>query len=56
MARAFQPGKDLIGERKIADVGFQLVNENARVQRDSAVMPEEVDKAIYFQSSRSFFR
>jgi hypothetical protein len=46
MARAFQPCKDLIGEREVADVGFQLVNENAGVERDFAVMPEEVDDAI----------
>jgi hypothetical protein len=46
MARVFQPCEDLIGEREVADVGFQLVNENARVERDLAVMAEEVDDAI----------
>jgi hypothetical protein len=41
MARPLHPRKDRIGEREISRICFQLVNENAGIETNPAVTPQE---------------
>jgi len=53
MARTLHPGKNGICERQIPGVSFQLINEDAGVERDPAVTPQEKSQPLYSQVSRS---
>jgi len=41
VVRLFEPCEDVIGERYIARIGFQLVDENARIERDPPMAPQK---------------
>jgi hypothetical protein len=56
MVRAFQPCEDVIGESHIARIGFQLVNEDAGIQRDPAMLPKKGAHTRQSQLFRSFRR
>ncbi len=47
--RPFKPRKDKIGVREIFWVEFQVINEDTRVQSDSAVTPEKGAEPLYSQ-------
>src|ERR1039458_8261072 len=54
--RTFKPGKNWVGVSEIFWVGFQLINEDTRVQSDSPVTPEKGVEPLYSQLWRSFCR
>jgi hypothetical protein len=41
MARTLHPRKNGISERQIPDICLELVNEDAGIERDPAVTPQE---------------
>ena len=54
MASFFKPRKDRISKRQIPRIRFQLVNEDAGVESDPAVPPQEQPQPLYSQLWRSF--
>jgi len=55
-SRTFDPEEDVVSQRRVADVTFPLVNEEASIQCDQAVALKKRAQPRYFQLSRSFWR
>jgi len=54
----FNPPENLIGQRNVLGIGFDLENENRSIQSDLAMRRQELleCRASYFQDSRSVSR
>ena len=46
MALPLDPGENGIGERKIAEIALELINEDAGVESDAAVSPQKRAQAF----------
>lgn len=54
--RQAEPCKNPVGEGLVPDISFQLADEYAGVERDSAVTAQECAEGTQSQSARSFSR
>ena len=56
MSRSSQPGKNVIGEPHISRIRFQVIDEDAGVQKDPAMLLEEGLETSQSQLLRSLSR
>lgn len=56
MTGRFEPRENNAGERIVTGMGFELINENIRVDRNPPMPPEKSAKAVYSPLSRSLLR